>query len=539
MRRAAPAALLFLFCLASRGQDSSAPTLKSGAVEGRVVDAISGEPVRKALVVLRKDREDGTGAYTDGNGAFRFEKIEPGAWGVSAVRDGFAMDPKSSRTVVTVKPDITESDVVLKLLRMGAISGRVLDSDGDPVFSATVRVLPLKKGESAASATTNDRGEYRLFHLRPGKYRIAASGGATVDQIRRETAGMGGPVKVPGTPYEAYAITYYPGVTDSKQATIIEVGAGADLQGFDMQLLRYRAVHISGRIMKPANMDPRLIVNVFLMSPTGSINGSHAGPVRDPVGSFEIEGVLPGKYVLTANAGLNSQDELSAREMVETGSSDLEGIQLTLAPAQKIMGRIRLPDGRSIKQGLIVSLKSREFLNQQFRATQVALDGTFSLEVVPPGAYDVVVETTRRGDDLYVSGIRAGDEDVLTHGLHVGTVSLAPIEIVLKDGGATIDSTVRSSNGDPIQGADVRLLPDAPRRDQRALYSECSTGATGTCTMQGIAPGKYQAFAVPRLGTIDIHDPDDMKLIEKYGSPVMISTGEHQGLQLEPLSLDQ
>src|SRR5881296_2861953 len=104
---------------------------KTGGIQGRVVEAKSGEPVKKAVVILKRGDEPGTGAHTDTEGRFSFQKIELGAYTVSAERDGFVTDPESERSVVTVKPDSTESDLALKLVRTGAISGRVLDGDGE------------------------------------------------------------------------------------------------------------------------------------------------------------------------------------------------------------------------------------------------------------------------------------------------------------------------------------------------------------------------------------------------------------------------
>src|SRR5260370_31959077 len=103
---------------------------------------------------------------------------------------------------------------------------------------------------------------------------------------------------------------------------------------------------------------------VVSLQSLGSQRGGRAVAVQGPEDKFEIDGVLPGKYVLMASAGLNSLEEVSARQTVEVGTSDVEGIQLTLAPSQKITGRIVLPEGRGVPQGLIVSLNSRERLDQ-------------------------------------------------------------------------------------------------------------------------------------------------------------------------------
>jgi len=85
----------FLFCLYSF-QDR-------GAIQGRVVQSKTGEPVKKTVVILRRGQEPGTGASTDAAGAFRFDNLEPGAYTLSTERTGFILDPESDRSV-TVKP---------------------------------------------------------------------------------------------------------------------------------------------------------------------------------------------------------------------------------------------------------------------------------------------------------------------------------------------------------------------------------------------------------------------------------------------------
>ena len=69
-------------------------------------------------------------------------------------------------------------DLLFRMLPTAVISGRVTDEDGDPMSG--VRVIAQKKNpgkatrESAAAATTNDLGEYRLAGLFPGQYWIVA-----------------------------------------------------------------------------------------------------------------------------------------------------------------------------------------------------------------------------------------------------------------------------------------------------------------------------------------------------------------------------
>src|SRR5579883_2440730 len=150
-------------------------TAPAGVIHGRVVDAKSGEPVKKAIVVIRHAQEAGLGAITDTSGEFQFKDLEPGAYTVTAEHSGFVIDPESRRSVINVSSE-EKTEITVKLFRTAAISGRVVDEDGDPVTDASVQIVPAKDNNHlAASGYTNDRGEYRAWNITPGKYRIAVS----------------------------------------------------------------------------------------------------------------------------------------------------------------------------------------------------------------------------------------------------------------------------------------------------------------------------------------------------------------------------
>jgi protocatechuate 3,4-dioxygenase beta subunit len=141
--------------------------------------------VKKAVVIIRRTQEPGFGAVTDPSGEFQFESVEPGAYTITAECSGFVIDPESQRTV-EVKTE-SKAEAALKLIRTAAISGRVFDEDGDAVTGANVQIVPVnqKKGSGPqSSAVTNDRGEYRAFNVKPGRYRIAVSYTAPVQRMQ-------------------------------------------------------------------------------------------------------------------------------------------------------------------------------------------------------------------------------------------------------------------------------------------------------------------------------------------------------------------
>lgn len=508
-------------------------TAKPAAIEGRVIEAKSGEPIGRALVILKHGDEPGTGTYTDAAGKFLFRELAPGAYTVSAERDGFVPDPETPLSTVRTKPGGTESDVALKLVRTGAVSGRVLDADGEPVAFASVQVLPTRvKKDSLApnpGASTNDRGEYRVFHISPGKYRIAVSHTPGLDRIpdikMQPGAGPSGAVAE-----EVYATTYYPGTLDTRDAVAVQVDPGADLHGLNVQLRRAQAVRIRGHVTGPAGATPGFAMVALIPLAGGGQGRSTIVKSSNP--EFELGSVLRGRYLLRAEAP-GQYRALTARQVLDVGETDIEGIELALAAPQKLSGRVVLPEGRRPSGGLMVLLTSRERQDHQAGGMGVVgSDATFTMENVPDGDYDVMIGNAGPGDDLYIGGIRMGDSDALADGVHVAGAALPPVEITLSPNGGAVECLVSDSDSKPTPEAHVVLLPDAPRRSQMALYGDCRTDAEGRCSLAGVTPGSYHVFAFQTESQLDFRDPESLKDLEKYGKPIKIAEGEKQKAEL-------
>jgi protocatechuate 3,4-dioxygenase beta subunit len=90
---------------------------------------------------------------------------------------------------VSVQASQTTSVVKLKLLRTGAVSGRILDADGDPISGVNVVVSLTGATKNARPgswyATTNDRGEYRVFNIAPAGYRVSATSQPVAIRLHR------------------------------------------------------------------------------------------------------------------------------------------------------------------------------------------------------------------------------------------------------------------------------------------------------------------------------------------------------------------
>jgi hypothetical protein len=265
-------------------------------------------------------------------------------------------------------------------------------------------------------------------------------------------------------------------------------------------------------------------------------------PVRNPNGEFDLSGIPPGKYELSASTIdlTNRGAGPSAHQSLEVGQTDVEGIELTLVAPQAIKGLVIVPEGQKIPQGHLVMLLNRATTHQQAGGLgHVGSDGAFTLDPVPAGDYDIALISTGPSDDLYVSSVRRSDEDVLAHGLHVDGSSNETIEIALKANGGMVKVLARTPKGEPFPEANVALLPDEPRREQAALYGNCITDARGVCTLRGIAPGEYHALAVPKDLGIDFRDPNITKEFEKQTKAVKVAEADLQSVEIEVVRDDQ
>ncbi len=145
-------------------------------VAGVVIDAGNGSPIRKAYVSLStaEDNPAEALAITDSSGRFAFANVPSGRYQLHVQRDGYqqawygAPTPNHAPGVIALHSGETRQDFVLRMTLLGAISGVVLDQDGDPLDGAMVSLwMPwFQRGKPGfvqrGSTVTNDRGEYRI-----------------------------------------------------------------------------------------------------------------------------------------------------------------------------------------------------------------------------------------------------------------------------------------------------------------------------------------------------------------------------------------
>jgi len=504
--------LLFSFSLILFAQDSTS-TPEKGVVAGKVLNSVTGEPVRKAHVgLLDLNVKRGGGAVTDAAGHFEISALAAGSYLLVAAREGFVTPDRRSGLEVALASGEERHDVVIRLTPLGVISGRILDEDGDPIRRVVVRTMAYEYSASGrqlsprGGTSTNDLGEYRIFDLTPGPYYLKTD-----------------PETMTSRGDESFAPSYYPGTPDAAGAAAIEVGAGQHVQGIDLTLHRTQLARVRGRVMNPGD---NLMVGLTTLH-----GGTGSSSVDDPKGKFELEGVAPGAYTLIADDTVSGK-HCSAHLPIQVGSADLEGIELHLLPPMEVAGQMRIEGKTTAKLSrLSVLLQDEGRIEQSMTGGETKEDGSFVIAGLEPGVYQVSVSGS---EDLYLKAVRWSDRDVMQSGLDLTQgVAGGGLAVVLSANGGQIDGVVEDDQSAPVIGAMVALVPADARR-MKALFKMDQTSRSSHFRMKGIAPGSYKLFAWEDADPNRVlYDPDFLKPFDSQGKSIEISEGSKESVQLK------
>jgi hypothetical protein len=511
-------------------------------IQGVVWNAVTNEPVRKALVTLQRLDTEKVAAATlcSANGQFLLPGIEPGRYRLWAERSGYvrsgfgAKRVGSPGTVLVVDPGQHLHDLALKVMPQSVITGRVFDADGDPVPDVHVQALAFTyvRGKrqlvAARDSITDDVGEYRIHGLSPSRYLISAAyrpkenpevHGLEVGSTGRDTSAL----------EDTYAPTYYPNSTDPAHASAISISGGEQVSNIDLTLLRIPTARIHGNVSGAFNgsRDRNVVVMLFPRDAGGiPSTDRNAATVPDGQGNFELTGVARGGYILFAQSA-----EGSARMPVDVFGSNVRDINLVIIPNLEVRGRLRLNDSpiKIADWRTILSLQPRD-VPLNIVANTVKSDGTFLLSNVPPDSYAVNFRNLPEG--YFVKEIRMGPDTITDGTLNLtGASTVGYLDVVLSRSGSELSGTVADAEANNVPGATVTLVPEGSRQLALYLYRTTTTDQYGAFSLRDIAPGEYRAYAWEAIDSGAYLDPDFLKTYK--GMSVSVTIGEKSRANLQ------
>jgi hypothetical protein len=521
---------------------SADPNAKLCTVSGTVVSANTGEPLRRALIRLENQKDDDAKpihALTNSSGEFEVTNIPPGSYEFSVTRDGYRgahyleASPGGEGATLALAPGQKLTELIFRLWKLGVISGRIVDSNGDPVQNVRVTAVIQRAGKktqpmaNARSVQTDDRGEYRLFNLRPGRYLLAAS------PPENHVVGM-----VEDPEISQFRQTFYPQTTNPARSTFLDVKSGDEISGMDMTLVsaaEVRTFVVRGRVIDNTGAKNNG-GSVVRLDPRGAailgFGDQRFAAIEEETGSFEIRSVTPGEYALVAEVQ-GPGGRFTSRQDVSVVASDPDSVTLVISRGVRIATHLNLvgKDALGSKHFRIDLSPWDGQLNGDYERTHFAeteTDGTYVFNGVNDGAYRLDVWSAC--EVCFVKAADANGVDVLARGLQIsGGAGPGRIDITYSSESGRMSGVVHNKDDAPAMAATVVVVSTSPHGERKTAQ----TDQYGHYEVKGLPPGDYNAYAFAHFDRETLEDADAMQAYADQRESVSVTANATRTLDLK------
>lgn len=288
---------------------------------------------------------------------------------------------KISTTATVVSADLTDTDAVadfeVRDILPVAVSGQVLDEDGDPVPNVTVSV-------DGQTTTTDSDGRYLFTEVAVGTHTVT--------------------------------ITPPPGFTVVSKPPAFTVPADSEDPIEDVDFAIAESPELAGTVTANGTGVPG--VTVTATGPDGTLT-----TVTDGNGDYRFPRLPAGDYAVTISTpdGYAPVGPITRQEQVAT--DDVEDVDFALAALGSFSGTVTTDDGEPI-DGVTIEVDGPDGPQQLTTDT----DGTFGLGDLPPGTYTLTVVPL---DDTTVVGPATRTVVITPAGEAIGDQDFALAEVVV------------------------------------------------------------------------------------------------------------
>jgi hypothetical protein len=436
------------------------------------------------------DRKAAYQAEADIHGHFSID-VPAGAYNAQYSATGYFDDAQAPWRATEpppfqVNPGPNASKLEGRLMRLGGIAGRVIDTRGKPVKGANIEL-----SQSGANVMIVNTGADGTFDLRgrllPGSYLLAVYPHRNLAPPDRE-AGEEGAL--------AWATTYYPRAPTPETASRIVLRPGVEMLGLEVKLLALPAHAVRGVLLNPdGSPAPKTPIALGPMSrPALTVEWNEDEPgvglqaESGPDGAFEFPAVVAGEWQVGAQVG-QGETATHAAQWIEMADRDLE-IKLKLQTPFVLDGKVTIERSKDAAPDmpfiwLVTAREQTGVLDSREYVSRTNETGALRYSHVIPGRYHVAAPSL---PGYYLDSIRVGGAQVGPFvELAAGSGSL---EVVYKQHPGTVRGEVKDCDS-----CRMMLVAEDPelRWAQPARTVECDE--KGRYELASLRPGRYLAIA--------------------------------------------
>jgi hypothetical protein len=518
-----------IFLLPATAGAQPAPKPTTGyRIAGTVVNAASGEPVRRATVTAlsEADFHEIESAETDNEGRFALDGLPAAKYPLTASKRGFLTSfydehDGGFNTAIVTGPDQDTSGLVFRLTPGALLHGVVTGDGGDPVEGAKVMLFlkahvhnPGARITRAGETRTDDTGAYEFDGLAAGEYLLAVKAHPWYALNRSASGSRQQQEADPGATLDVtYPVTFFDSTTDESSAAGIVLAKGESEEA-NINLGAVPALHLMVESPRMQNgMGARAELRQTIFGTESSENHWRASS-HSQTDTVEFTGVAPGRYELTQG------DPPRVAELDATTSQRIDPSLGT--PTVAVSGSLQAASGLVLPENLSVRLSPFDGTQVSNPLQTVSIRGSFSFTAVPQGSWELWAESP--GKTLSISSISVGSR---THAGNQLTVRDKPIRVAASVNlSETRIEGFAHKDGKGRPGVMVVLVPKEPAAFH-ALARRDQSDSDGSFSLRDAAPGEYTVVAIEDGWELDWARPE---VIARYLSKgIAVTVTESSG----------